>query len=480
MAASVTGNAFTLTDTTGATLNSTLTGLSTATVGGTPSVNSLAAGTNTIGVAAYATVNGVNSTSTATNTATGKTTFSFAGGTLDGLALSATTSALTGTLGTFSATKDTPPAAIGTLSATADRVTAGNALQFQIGSNQYQTVALSIGSTKSDSVGAYTNTASGKSYNLSDLGQNGALDLTDVTGKSQQDALAVIDQAINDISAASEKLGSVQTNVLQSNINSLAVSQSNNDSSLSTVRDTDLAATVVDYTKNQILVQAGYVRSVLCQPGSAGDPEASSVIRCCCKKLVSLTWRGPLRRPSFLCWQTLGTSPGNKFPPSPCQGEGRQIRSNAEGIERGELGTRRVRFFVYFPIIRAGGTSHQTFPPPARTALAVGYTGFMNTHLSKARAAQESGLVSLETLAPAISACWTIGAFGRQRLYILSGKFGPEQRFCSRYVVYPESGPELPQASRWRFCLLHGQQDYTKGRLDILQTELRKLLTERD
>ncbi len=103
---------------------------------------------------------------------------------------------------------------------------------------------------------------------------------------------------------------------------------------------------------------------------------------------------------------------------------------------------------------------------------AAGYTDLMNNHLSKARAAQESGLVSLETLAPAISACWTIGAFGRQRLYILSGKFGPEQRFCSRYVVYPESGPELPQASRWRFCLLHGQQDYTKGRLDILQDRI--------
>ena len=99
----------------------------------------------------------------------------------------------------------------------------------------------------------------------------------------------------------------------------------------------------------------------------------------------------------------------------------------------------------------------------------------MNNHLSKARAAQESGLVSLDTLAAALSACWTIGAFGRQRLYILSGKFGPEQRFCSRYVVYPESGPELPQATGWRFCLLHGSQDYTKGRLDILQDRIAEL-----
>ncbi len=106
---------------------------------------------------------------------------------------------------------------------------------------------------------------------------------------------------------------------------------------------------------------------------------------------------------------------------------------------------------------------------------AVGYTSGMNTHLSKARAAQESGLVSLDTLATALSACWTIGAFGRQRLYILSGKFGPEQRFCSRYVVYPDSGPDLPQATGWRFCLLHGQQDYTKGRLDILQDRIAEM-----
>ena len=99
----------------------------------------------------------------------------------------------------------------------------------------------------------------------------------------------------------------------------------------------------------------------------------------------------------------------------------------------------------------------------------------MNNHLSKARAAQEAGLVSLETLAPTLSACWTIGAFGRQRLYILSGKFGLEQRFCSRYVVYPESGSESAQAGRWRFCLLNGQQDYTKGRLDILQDRIAEL-----
>ena len=192
------------------------------------------------GSVAHLTVDGLSSDTTSTNGAV--TTYSFSTGALKGLALS-TTSTAAGTLGTFSATDD--------------KAVAGNNLQFQIGSNQYQTIQLSIGSTKSNNIGSYTDAASGTSYKLQDLLSGGALDLTDVTGKAQQTALGVIDQAIKDISAASEKLGSTQTNVLQSNINSLAVSQSNNDSSLSTVRDTDLAATVVDYTKNQILVQAG-------------------------------------------------------------------------------------------------------------------------------------------------------------------------------------------------------------------------------
>ncbi len=194
-------------------------------------------GHSATGANASLTVNGQASDTVSTD----GTTFDFTKGALKGLSL--TTNATTaGTVGTFSAS--------------ADKAVAGNNLQFQIGSNQNQTISLAIGSTKSNNVGNYTD-AGGSAFKLQDLLKGGALDLTDVTGKSQQTALGVIDQAIQDISAASEKLGSTQTNVLQSNVASLAVSQSNNDSSLSTVRDTDLAATVVDYTKNQILVQAG-------------------------------------------------------------------------------------------------------------------------------------------------------------------------------------------------------------------------------
>lgn len=193
------------------------------------------------GSSATLTVNGQVSNTLSTD----GTTFGFTSGALKGLSL--TTNATTaGTIGTFSASADT--------------AVAGNNLQFQIGSNQNQTISVGISSTKSNNIGNYTattGTAAGTAFKLADLLSGGGLNLTDVTGVSQQNALAVVDQAIKDISAASEKLGSTQTNVLQSNLASLAVSQSNNDSSLSTVRDTDLAATVVDYTKNQILVQAG-------------------------------------------------------------------------------------------------------------------------------------------------------------------------------------------------------------------------------
>ena len=195
----------------------------------------------TTGANATLTVNGQVSNTVSTD----GTTFGFTSGALKGLSL--TTNATTaGTIGTFSSSADT--------------AVVGNSLQFQIGSNQNQTISVGISSTKSNSVGSYTATtgaAAGTSYKLQDLLAGGGLNLTDVTGASQQNALAVVDQAIRDISAASEKLGSTQTNVLQSNLASLAVSQSNNDSSLSTVRDTDLAATVVDYTKNKILVDAG-------------------------------------------------------------------------------------------------------------------------------------------------------------------------------------------------------------------------------
>jgi len=230
--------------------NTSFTGLSSYTTGTTTQAGtgSTAAG-GTVGANAYVSVNGQNSDSVS---ADGKT-FGFGNGALKGLSLS--------TNATTTATD------IGEFSATADKAAAGNDLQFQIGANAGQTVNVSIGSQKASALGNLTDAASGKSFNLGDLAASGALNVADPTGAAQQEALKVVDQAISDVSSTREKLGALQSNVLESNVRSLGVAQQNTDASQSTIRDTNLSSEIVDFTKNQILVQAG--TSALAQANQA-------------------------------------------------------------------------------------------------------------------------------------------------------------------------------------------------------------------
>ncbi len=160
---------------------------------------------------------------------------------------------------------------------------AANNLIFQIGSNNGQTVSVGVADSRSVNLGKET---SGSTYvgvggtagtfaaahSLSDLGTVGSgggtgIDVTDATGAGAQQALAVVDQAIKDVSSTRANLGAVQSNELQSNVRSLAVAKQNTDASQSTIRDTDLSSEIVNFTKNQILVQAG--TSALAQANSA-------------------------------------------------------------------------------------------------------------------------------------------------------------------------------------------------------------------
>lgn len=77
------------------------------------------------------------------------------------------------------------------------------------------------------------------------------------TGSGAQDAMKILDQAITDISNIRANLGATQKNVLESSINSLTIAKENISSSESTIRDTDMAAEMVEFTKYQILQQAG-------------------------------------------------------------------------------------------------------------------------------------------------------------------------------------------------------------------------------
>ncbi len=170
---------------------------------------------------------------------------------------------------------------IGSGAAGTTTANAANSLVFQVGANGGQTVSVALSDSRSLNLGVvaaasgYTgvagNTAAtfAAAHSLSDLGSSAAsaVDVTDTTGDGAQQALAIVDKAISDVTTRRANLGAVQSNQLETNVRSLGVAQQNFSASLSTVRDTDLSSEIVEFTKNQILVQAG--TSALAQANSA-------------------------------------------------------------------------------------------------------------------------------------------------------------------------------------------------------------------
>lgn len=123
--------------------------------------------------------------------------------------------------------------------------------QFQIGANAGQTTALSLGNFAASQLG--TGVAAGINF--------ANIDLTTVSGANQ--AIQVVDAAIDQVTSARGQIGAFQTDIMQSNIRSLGVAQENLSAADSTIRDTDVAAEMTSFTKEQILQQTGM--SVLAQ-----------------------------------------------------------------------------------------------------------------------------------------------------------------------------------------------------------------------
>jgi flagellin len=129
-------------------------------------------------------------------------------------------------------------------STTTDNINvSNNSLSFQIGANAGQTVSFSFDKVDSKSLGT------GASSLFSNLSQ--------ITTANGDEALKVIDQAINDVSTLRGRLGAFQQNTLQSNSNNLQTSLQNTVASESVVRDTDYATEIANYTKAQVQMQAG-------------------------------------------------------------------------------------------------------------------------------------------------------------------------------------------------------------------------------
>jgi flagellin len=118
---------------------------------------------------------------------------------------------------------------------------------FQIGANANQTATVNLQSVNSSQLGIG---GSGTYNNLL------ALKGSSLISGNANEALKVIDKSIADITSIRGNLGAFQANTLETNINSLSVTQENLTSAESTITDVDFAAESANFTKYNILVQS--------------------------------------------------------------------------------------------------------------------------------------------------------------------------------------------------------------------------------
>ncbi|NNM68067.1 MAG: flagellin [Spirochaetales bacterium] len=120
----------------------------------------------------------------------------------------------------------------------------GAVMQIQMGANTDQNKRLYIGTMTAAALGLSTSSGQGTQF-------------ISLASPSQANmAIAKLDFALQKISSQRANLGAYQ-NRLQLAGKGVAVAAENLTASESQIRDTDMAKTMVDYTKNQILSQAG-------------------------------------------------------------------------------------------------------------------------------------------------------------------------------------------------------------------------------
>ncbi|MBF0288233.1 MAG: flagellin [SAR324 cluster bacterium] len=121
-------------------------------------------------------------------------------------------------------------------------------LNYHIGPNKDQNVRIDIGSVAPDRIGTATE---------NDSGFRSLADIDVTSAKSATDSIAIIDAAGEDITALRGKLGAFQKNALESTLSYLRIADENLVNAESVIRDTDMAAEMSRFTKNQILMASG-------------------------------------------------------------------------------------------------------------------------------------------------------------------------------------------------------------------------------
>jgi flagellin len=118
-------------------------------------------------------------------------------------------------------------------------------ITIQIGANDGQTFVIDIGDFRANAMGKTE--INNQTYYVSDI------DVTTVEGA--QNAIKILDSAIQQVSSERAKLGAFQ-NRLEHTINNLKTANENLTSAESRIRDTDMAMEMAEFTKNNILTQA--------------------------------------------------------------------------------------------------------------------------------------------------------------------------------------------------------------------------------
>ncbi|MBI5016514.1 MAG: hypothetical protein HZB55_13625 [Deltaproteobacteria bacterium] len=130
-------------------------------------------------------------------------------------------------------------------------------LVFQIGANQDQTVKIAIQDLAAESLAVKANADSTSDLANITSSFDSLADIDITTAQGAQDAIVMIDAAIDQVSTIRGTLGAFQANTLEANLDSLRVASENLQASESTIRDADMAAEMAQFTKYQIMMQAG-------------------------------------------------------------------------------------------------------------------------------------------------------------------------------------------------------------------------------
>lgn len=136
----------------------------------------------------------------------------------------------------------------------------GGGAKFQLGSQVNRPGQINVG------VGSVNTTKLGNDI-VGYLGSIGSGGDNSLVGGNTIQAQKILNTAIKQVANLRGRLGALQKNVLETNINSLSVARENVTASESAIRDADFAAETAALTRSQILVQAG--TSVLAQANSA-------------------------------------------------------------------------------------------------------------------------------------------------------------------------------------------------------------------